>query len=222
MPGIPAREQIPVIMSELEAAAAGLAAIGPAISLFGSARVRRDSPYYATAQAIAAELAQAGFTVIAGGGPGVMEAANKGAFDAGGTSVGLNIKLPHETTNNPYQTLSLHFEYFYSRKATFFMHSMAFVALPGGFGTLDELFEALTLVQTAKLPPTPIVLVGSAFWGGLVDWLRDKLLGEGMISPGDMNLFVVEDDPAQVVQHLVDFYGRQLEETGQQAPMLPL
>jgi len=216
----PAGKQIPVIMSEIQVAAERLADIGPAISLFGSARVSRDSPYYDTCAAIAAELARAGFAVIAGGGPGIMEAANKGAYEAGGTSVGLNIQLPHEANNNPYQTISLSFEYFYSRKATFFMHSMAYVALPGGFGTLDELFEALTLVQTGKVPPAPVVLVGSGFWRGMVDWVAEQLLGNGMIGAQDLNLFLVEDDPAKVVQHLIDFRNR-VHNDAQYAPALP-
>ena len=124
-----------------------------------------------------------------------MEAANKGAFEAGGTSIGLNISLPHEAHNNEYQTISLSFEYFFSRKATFFMHSFAYVAMPGGFGTLDELFEALTLIQTGKVPPAPIVLVGSEYWSGLVEWLGAQLLSNGMIGAHDLNLFIIEDDP---------------------------
>jgi uncharacterized protein (TIGR00730 family) len=220
-PALPAKEQIPEIMSELQTAADRLADIGPAISLFGSARILPESPYYAKAIAIAQALAQAGFAIIAGGGPGIMEAANKGAFEAGGRSVGLNIKLPHETTNNPYQTDSLHFQYFTARKSTFFMHSMAYVALPGGFGTLDELFEALTLLQTNKLPAAPVILVGSEFWGGLVDWVRERLLTEGMIGRGDLTLFSIEDDPQRIVQQLVSFYGQQLKATGKKPPTLP-
>ena len=220
-PVLPAREQIPVIMSELQAAADRLADIGPAISLFGSARIPPESPYYAKATAIAQALARAGFAIIAGGGPGIMEAANKGAYEAGGRSVGLNIKLPHETTNNAYQTDSLHFHYFTSRKTSFFMHSLAYVALPGGFGTLDELFEALTLLQTHKLPPAPIILVGSEFWGGLIDWVRDRLLAEGMIGPHDLRLLTIEDDPELIVGQLISFYGKYLESIGQKPPSLP-
>jgi len=141
-------------------------------------------------------------TVIAGGGPGLMEAANKGAFQAGGNSVGLNIRLPHESRNNTYQTHSLHFNYFYSRKATFFMHSTAYVALPGGFGTLDELLEVLTLVQTRKIPAAPIVLVGTAFWSGLVEWFRTQLLTLGVIDESDMTLFLLTDDVDVVMQHI--------------------
>jgi uncharacterized protein (TIGR00730 family) len=219
-PVAPAREQIPVIMSEMQTAADALAGIGPAVSLFGSARIRHDSPYYAKAAAIAGALAKAGFTIIAGGGPGAMEAANKGAYEAGGTSVGLNIKLAREPVDNPYQTHTLHFEYFYSRKATFFMHSMAYVALPGGFGTLDELFEALTLQQTRKVPPAPIVLVGSEYWSGLVGWIESQMLSQGMISPADMDLFTIEDDPAKVVDQVVSYFGRNLQEAGRQSPIL--
>lgn len=214
----PAGKQVPVIMSEITKAADTLADLGPAVSLFGSARISRQSPYYETSAAIAAALARAGFAVIAGGGPGIMEAANKGAYEAGGTSVGLNISLPHETTNNAYQTISLSFEYFYSRKATFFMHSMAYVALPGGFGTLDELFEALTLVQTGKVPPAPIVLVGRAYWGGLVDWLDEQLRGNGMIGVHDLNLFSIEDDPDRVVARIVEFHR---QPDAEYAPSLP-
>ncbi len=218
--GTPAGKQVPVIMSEITAAAEKLADIGPAVSLFGSARTSRDSPHYETSIAIAAALANAGFAVIAGGGPGIMEAANKGAYEAGGTSVGLNISLPHEAHNNAYQTISLSFEYFYSRKATFFMHSMAYVSLPGGFGTMDELFEALTLVQTGKVPPAPIVLVGSDYWRGLVDWMSEQLLGNGMIGAHDLNLFIIEDDPERVVARIVEFHRKHLDEA-QYAPSLP-
>ncbi|CAM3612259.1 lysine decarboxylase [Bordetella pertussis] len=217
----PAGKQIPVIMSEIKTAAEKLADIGPAVSMFGSARISRESPYYETCAAISAALAGAGFAIIAGGGPGIMEAANKGAFEAGGTSVGLNISLPHEAHNNEYQTISLSFEYFYSRKATFFMHSMAYVAMPGGFGTLDELFEALTLIQTGKVPPAPIVLVGSEFWHGLVDWLGEQLLANGMIAAHDLNLFIIEDDPAKVVRKVVEFHDKQGRTDSQYAPSLP-
>ncbi|MBO9353624.1 TIGR00730 family Rossman fold protein [Bordetella petrii] len=207
-------------MSEIRAAAEKLADIGPAVSVFGSARISRDSPHYETCEAISAALAEAGFAVIAGGGPGVMEAANKGAFEAGGTSVGLNISLPHEAHNNEYQTISLSFEYFYSRKATFFMHSFAYVSLPGGFGTMDELFEALTLIQTGKVPPAPVILVGSEYWHGLVDWLADQMLPNGMIAAHDLELFTVEDDPRKVVRRVVEFHARR--RTGADyAPSLP-
>lgn len=202
----PASKQIPVIMSEMDAAAEKLSAIGPAVSIFGSARIGRESPHYQSCLVLSAALAEAGFAVIAGGGPGIMEAANKGAFEAGGTSVGLNILLPHETSNNEYQSISLEFEYFYSRKATFFMHSFAYVAMPGGFGTLDELFEALTLVQTGKVPPAPIILMGKDFWGGAFEWIRNTLAQEGMIAHRDLDLLVLEDDPHRVVARIMDFH----------------
>jgi len=208
-------------MSEITVAAERLAGLGPAVSLFGSARIGQNSPYYGTSMAIASALARAGFAVIAGGGPGIMEAANKGAYEAGGTSIGLNIRLPYETLDNRYQTLSLSFEHFYSRKVTFFMHSMAYVALPGGFGTLDELFEALTLVQTTKLAPAPIILVGREYWQGLVDWLREQLLGKRMIGPHDLDLFIIEDDPEKVVARIVAFREQQSRPDEAYAPSLP-
>lgn len=216
----PAGKQIPLIMSEIRTAADKLANIGPAVSVFGSARVSRNSPYYETTVAISAALAEAGFAVIAGGGPGIMEAANKGAFESGGTSVGLNISLPHEAHNNEYQTISLSFEYFFPRKAAFFMHSFAYVAMPGGFGTLDELFEALTLIQTGKVPPAPIVLVGSEYWSGLAEWLGDQVLGNGMIGAHDLDLFIIEDDPVKVVRKVVEFHERVMSDE-QYAPSLP-
>ncbi|MEI2417773.1 TIGR00730 family Rossman fold protein [Orrella sp. JC864] len=195
-------------MSEISRAADALASLGPAVSVFGSARISRDSPYYQTAETLSAQLARAGFAVIAGGGPGIMEAANKGAYEAKGTSVGLNIVLPHEARNNGYQSIALEFEYFYSRKATFFMHSAAYVALPGGFGTLDELFEALTLVQTGKVEPAPVILMGREFWQGLADWIGSELLAHGTIGAHDLELFVIEDDPARVVELIVDHHGK--------------
>jgi len=216
----PASKQIPVIISEIAAAAEKLAGIGPAVSVFGSARIAPDSPDYATSRAIGAGLARAGFAVIAGGGPGVMEAANRGAYEAGGTSVGLNIRLPNEAHNNAYQTISLSFEYFYSRKATFFMHSFAYISLPGGFGTMDELFEALTLIQTGKVPPAPIILVGSDYWTGLVEWMAGQMQARGMIGPLDLDLFLIEDDPEQVVRHVVEFHNR-FQDDADFVPSLP-
>jgi len=206
-------------MSELLTAADALARLGPAVSVFGSARLPATSPWYDKAERIGMLLAQAGFAVIAGGGPGIMEAANKGAYQAQGTSVGLNIRLPFETTNNAYQTIALDFDYFLSRKATFFMHSMAYVALPGGFGTLDEVMEVLTLTQTGKIPRGPIVLVGASFWRGLADWIHEQLLAGGMIAPQDVALFVIEDDEQAVVQTVADFW--QCREGACYAPSLP-
>ncbi|NYT63088.1 TIGR00730 family Rossman fold protein [Alcaligenaceae bacterium] len=207
-------------MSELQKAADTLEEIGWGVSVFGSARIKPDSPYYALSEAVGARLAKAGLTVIAGGGPGIMEAANKGAFEAGGKSVGLNIKLPQETTNNQYQTHSLSFDYFYSRKATFFMHSAAYIALPGGFGTLDELFEVLTLVQTRKIPSAPIILVGCTFWAGLIDWIKAKLLTNKLIGPLDLDLLTITDDPDVVMQHIVAFRN-DFPELQDYAPALP-
>lgn len=199
-------------MSELVRAAEALSQIGPAASIFGSARLTPDSPYCHLAQELGERLAQAGLAVIAGGGPGIMHAANEGAFSAGGTSVGLNIRLPAEKTNNPFQTIDLQFEYFYSRKATFFMHSMAYIALPGGFGTLDELFEALTLIQTGKIPAGPVILVGSTFWRGLIDWIESEVLSLNMVTPGHMSLFQIEDDPKRVVEHVLAYEYSHLAE----------
>lgn len=217
---LPASEQIPGIMSELQTAAETLQEIGWGVSVFGSARLRSDSPYYKLSEAIGQRLAKAGLTVIAGGGPGIMEAANKGAFEAGGHSIGLNIELPRETHNNHYQTHSLYFNYFYSRKATFFMHSAAYVALPGGFGTLDELFEVLTLVQTRKVPSAPIVLVGVSFWSGLIDWIKSQLVTLGLIAPNDLNLFIVTDDVDEVMAH-INKYCVECAARSDTAPALP-
>jgi len=202
----PVIQQTTQIMSEMVHAAETLATIGPAISVFGSARIPADSPYYAQSEEIGALLAKAGFTTIAGGGPGIMEAANKGAFEAGGTSIGLHIKLKTESKANPYLSINLPFQHFVSRKATFFMHSMAYIVLPGGFGTLDELFEALTLMQTGKVPVGPVILVGSSFWGGLHDWIVEQLQKNKLINPLDPETFFIEDNPGRVVAHMQRFY----------------
>src|SRR5699024_107172 len=201
----PATRQIPTIMAEMQSAADTLDSLSWGVSIFGSARTPKDSPWYALAEQLGARLAQAGLPVIAGGGPGIMEAANKGAYEAGGQSVGLNIRLPQEKANNPYQTHSLNFEYFYSRKATFFMHSVAYVGLPGGWGTLDEIFEVMTLVQTGKVPPAPILLIGSSYWDGLFDWVREQQLGNHMISPSDMDLVLISDSIDEVMDHINAF-----------------
>jgi len=201
---VSAEEQIPKIITEMRSAATAFQKIGLGVSIFGSARIPRQHPFYALGMELGARIAQLGVPVIAGGGPGLMEAANRGAFEAGGRSIGLNIKLPRETTDNPYQTDSLHFEYFNSRKASFFMHSLAYVVLPGGFGTLDELFEAITLIQTLKQPPAPVILVGKAFWSGLIDWIRDQPLQHAMIGPFDLDLLLVTDDVDEIVRHIQD------------------
>jgi uncharacterized protein (TIGR00730 family) len=176
-----------------------LAELGWAVSVFGSARADRTSQEYELAEAIGKRLAEAGYAVITGGGPGVMEAANKGATSVGGVSVGLGIELPTEMGLNDYVEIGLEFRYFFVRKTMFIKYSQALVVLPGGFGTLDELFEALTLVQTGKITKFPIVLVGSDHWSGLVTWIRDRVLANGKISPGDEHLLTVVDDPAEVI-----------------------
>ncbi len=208
-------------MSELTAAADTLEAIDLGISVFGSARVRPDSPYYQFALNLGRRLAEAGYTVIAGGGPGIMEAANKGAYTAGGKSVGLNIRLPRETSNNPYQTHSLQFEYFVSRKATFFMHSAAYVALPGGFGTLDEFFEAITLVQIKKMPPAPIILIGSEFWQGLLEWIKEQLVSHGFISSTDTDLITLTDDLDEAMAIIHDCCSQFVDLVDAPRPYLP-
>ncbi len=173
----------------------------PAVTVYGSARTDADDKNYILAEQIGAELAKNGYGVITGGGPGIMEAANKGAAEAGGVSVGLNIDLPHEQSPNPYANFELDFKYFFVRKVMFMKYSMGFICMPGGFGSLDELFEALTLIQTQRIKPFPIVLVGSEFWAGLVDWLQDKLLGNGNISSEDMFLFKVMDDVDEIIKY---------------------
>lgn len=214
---MPVSRQIPVIMSEMQAAADVLQDIGWGVSVFGSARIKPESPWYALAEAVGQRLANAGLPVIAGGGPGIMEAANKGAFNAGGQSIGLNIKLPHETKNNVFQTHSLEFEYFYSRKATFFMHSAAYIALPGGFGTLDELFEVLTLIQTGKIPAAPVVLMGTAYWVGLIDWIKTELETSGLIGPNDIDLMVLTDDVDEAMRCIESFIRNKADELGYEA-----
>src|SRR3984957_16462700 len=176
-----------------------LAELGQAVSVFGSARTKPGSPEYQCAEQIGAGLARAGYAVITGGGPGIMEATNKGAAAAGGVSVGLGIELPQEQGLNEYVDIGLEFRYFFVRKTMFVKYSQAFVVLPGGFGTLDELFEAVTLVQTRKITKFPIVLVGSGYWSGLLTWINDTLLANGMIGPADEGLLQVADDPAEVI-----------------------
>ena len=183
-----------------------LAGIGPAVTVFGSARTREDDPMYAAARAVGARLARAGFATITGGGPGIMEAANRGAQGAGGLSVGANIELPFEQGMNPYVNLPLNFRYFFVRKTMFAKYAEGFICFPGGFGTLDELFESLTLIQTGKLGMFPVVLFGAAYWRGLVDWIRDTVLAAGKINPPDLDLLTVTDDPDQAVQVMVAAY----------------
>lgn len=171
----------------------------PAVSIFGSARVRPDEKSYQLAEAIAGGLARAGYAIITGGGPGIMEAANKGASEAGGISVGLNINLPFEQEPNPFSNMPLSFKYFFIRKVMFIKYAMAFIGMPGGFGTLDELFEAVTLIQTRRIKSFPIILVGKDYWSGMVDWIKEKMLEAGNISNDDMLFFNIIDDPDEVV-----------------------
>ncbi len=188
------------IMGEFVEGVEALHDIGPAVSIFGSARTAPDDPVYHKAVAVAAAFARENFTVITGGGGGIMEAANKGAAEAGGNSVGLNISLPHEQTPNPYANIQLNFHYFFIRKVMFVKYAMAYIIMPGGFGTLDELFEAVTLIQTQRIRPLPVVLVGSDYWDGLVDWIKARLQDEKMISPEDIDILQVLDDPEEVVK----------------------
>jgi uncharacterized protein (TIGR00730 family) len=181
-----------------------LSELGPAVSVFGSARTPRASLDYQRAERIGAALAAAGYAVITGGGPGIMEAANKGAVSLGGVSVGLGIELPVEQGLNDYVEIGLEFRYFFVRKTVFIKYSQAFVVLPGGFGTLDELFEALTLVQTGKITKFPIVLVDSDYWSGLISWIHDTMLAQGNVSAADPQLFQVADDPDEVVRIITD------------------
>ncbi len=196
------------IMGEFVTGFEKMSAIGPCVSIFGSARTKPGDPYYELAVNVAQKVAEAGYGIITGGGPGIMEAGNKGANLAGGTSVGLNIDLPFEQHDNPFidSDKSLDFDYFFVRKVMFVKYSQGFVVMPGGFGTLDELFESITLIQTNKIHKFPIVLVGSDFWGGLLDWVKNTMLKEGNISPGDLDLIKLVDSAEDVVEVIDDFY----------------
>lgn len=194
------------IMAEFIESTERLSELRPAVSIFGSARIRPDNPYYAQCVDIARRLSDAGLAVISGGGPGLMEAANKGAFEGKSSSVGLNIELPHEQKGNAWQDISLSFRHFFARKVAFVKYADAYVVMPGGFGTLDELTEVLTLIQTGKTRRIPVVLVGTAFWRGLLDWFRSQLLANGMINPEDMEIVQVIDEPANVVDAIFAFY----------------
>ncbi|MBQ4819159.1 TIGR00730 family Rossman fold protein [Aquimarina sp. MMG016] len=198
------------IMGEFVNGFEKMSKIGPCVSIFGSARTKTDDKYYELAVDVAKEIVNHGYGVITGGGPGIMEAGNKGAHLGGGTSVGLNIELPFEQHDNPYidSDKSLDFDYFFVRKVMFVKYSQGFVVMPGGFGTLDELFEAMTLIQTKKIAKFPIILVSTEFWGGLIDWVKNTLLEKfGNISPGDLDLIHVVDTPAEVLKILDKFYG---------------
>ena len=182
----------------------------PAITVFGSARVREGHPAYAAAREAGRRLAEAGFAVVTGGGPGVLEAANRGAQEAGGVSVGFNIELPHEQGLNPYCDIAMTFKHFYARKVMFVNAAEGFVIFPGGFGTLDEMFEALTLIQTGKVLHFPVVLFGNDYWAEMLEWVRKALLADGMISPEDVELLHVTDDPAEAVATVVGYYEKRL------------
>jgi uncharacterized protein (TIGR00730 family) len=201
-------QRIARISRELERGFEALAGVC-GVSCFGSARVPETDPRYAQARTTGRLLAKDGFTVITGGGPGLMEAANRGAKEAGGLSVGLNIELPFEQAPNPYQDVELTFHYFFTRKLMFVRYASAFVVFPGGFGTLDELFEALVLIQTHKIRDFPVVMMGTEFWDGLLDWMRERLAGERMIKPTDLDLIQTTDDPAEAVALVRDGAERQ-------------
>lgn len=194
------------IMAEFVDGFEHLASIKPSVSIFGSARTRPDHPYYLKAEKIARLLSDSGFSVVSGGGPGIMEAANKGAHAGKSSSIGLNIELPREQKPNPYQDISLNFRHFFSRKVMFVKYATAYIVLPGGFGTLDEMAEILTLIQTGKSRKIPIILVESAFWSGLIEWFKDSLVEEGTIKPSDLDLIQVIDQPEQVVNAIFEFY----------------
>jgi uncharacterized protein (TIGR00730 family) len=194
------------IMAEFIESTERLSELRPAVSIFGSARTKPGDAHYALCVDIARRLSDAGYAVISGGGPGIMEAANKGAYDGASPSVGLNIELPHEQHGNAWQDISLSFRHFFARKVAFVKYADAYVVLPGGFGTLDELTEALTLMQTGKSRLMPVILVGSQFWAGLIDWIKTRLIDDGMISPKDLNLLQVIDDPAEVVKAIQKFH----------------
>ncbi len=201
------------IMGEFVSGFEKMSEIGPCVSIFGSARTKENSPFYNLSVKIAKHISEAGYGVITGGGPGIMEAGNRGAHLAGGTSVGLNIDLPFEQHDNPYidRDKSLDFDYFFVRKVMFVKYSQGFVVMPGGFGTLDELFEAITLIQTNKIEKFPIILVGTKFWSGLIDWIKDTMLEAGNISPKDLDLIKLVDTEGEVVDILDSFYkGRSL------------
>lgn len=196
------------IMGEFVEGFERLARIRPSVSIFGSARTPEDDPWYKLTEEIALKLSDAGFAVVSGGGPGIMEAANKGAQSGKSPSIGLNIQLPKEQSGNDYQDISLYFRHFFSRKVMFVKHASAYVVMPGGFGTLDELAEILTLVQTGKTRRIPIILVHSPFWKDLIAWFENTLVKNGTISPEDMDLFVLLDDTDAIVEHIFEYYER--------------
>lgn len=209
------------IMAEFVEGFEKLARIKPSVSIFGSARTPVDHPYYDLTEKIARKLSDAGFSVVSGGGPGIMEAANKGAFDGKSPSIGLNISLAHEQSANEYQDISLAFRHFFSRKVMFVKYASAYVVMPGGFGTLDELAEIMTLIQTRKTRRIPIILVCSEFWVGLIDWFKGNLLAEGMINEEDLDLLKILDDPQEVVDAIFSHYEhRGFEPSAEEQEML--
>ena len=188
------------IMAEFVEGFEALSRCHPAASIFGSTRIKPGDDVYQKAEIIGRLLAENGFSVITGGGPGVMEAANKGASDAGGKSIGLNIELPLEQKPNPYANITLSFRYFFVRKVMFVKYAMAYIILPGGFGTMDELLESITLIQTHKIKPFPVILVGSKYWKGLLDWIKEVVLKEGRMSPADLDILQLIDEPAEIIK----------------------
>ena len=210
------------IMSEFVEGFEKLAVIAPSVSIFGSARIHAEHPVYRQAQEIAKRLSDAGFSVVSGGGPGVMEAANKGAYEgAKGLSVGLNIQLPHEQSSNEFQDVSLEFRHFFSRKVMFVKYANAYVVMPGGFGTLDELAEILVLIQTGKSRKIPVILVGSAFWRGLLAWMEETMVTGGLIKAEDMRLMTLVDDADAVIAAILDFYeGRAFAPSAEEEKLL--
>lgn len=209
------------IMAEFVRGFEMLSTLQPCVSIFGSARSAKDDPNYRLARDIARSLSDSGFTVVTGGGPGIMEAGSRGAFEGASPSVGLNIALPQEQVPNAYQDVSLRFRHFFSRKVMFVKYASAYVVLPGGFGTLDEFVELLTLVQTGKTRRIPIILVNAAFWKGLLDWFRNTLVDKGTISEADLNLFQIADEPKQVVDAIFDHYaGRPIAPSAEEAAVL--
>ncbi|MBC3935951.1 TIGR00730 family Rossman fold protein [Undibacterium sp. CY7W] len=194
------------IMAEFIESTERLSTIRPAVTIFGSARTKTDDPYYAQCVDLSRRLSDAGFAVISGGGPGIMEAANKGAYEGASPSVGLNIELPHEQRSNPWQNISLSFRHFFARKVAFVKYADAYVVFPGGFGTMDEVSEVLTLMQTGKSRRIPVILVGTSFWSGLLEWIKVQMAGNGMIAPEDLNLVQLIDEPANIVDAIFAFY----------------
>ena len=207
-------DRVDRVVRELEEGFHALAHVGAAVSVFGSARTPPDDPEYHLARATARLLGDAGFAIITGGGPGIMEAANLGAAESGAQSIGLNIELPFEQGLNEYVELGLEFHYFFTRKVMFVRYASGFVVFPGGFGTLDETFESLTLIQTGKVRHFPVILVGCDYWSGLVDWFRERMLSEGKIVPEDMDLLTVTDDPAEVLATMQEATHRQPRRPG--------